>query len=239
MTTEESLQKIVDTLSQSSETTTSAEKNLQEIVEVLLRPDETPWWDVAASIAGIAGTIIAVVAIFMTVYTVRAQNKQSLFEKRFDVYIKFKRYYEAYGKCHNHFEKIQASTAPLTGLIELYILCDFSDLDLHITKFPKQDDYEMQSVCSMAIQDLDDLMEKCSLLFGKKVTKSICIFLQQYQEVIMCLYKYQIARKSLRKDFKDSKEYIELSKSLDSINNIIKDSNVKIFLEKMKKEVKP
>lgn len=200
MTTEKSLQEIVDTLSQSNETTISVEKNLQEIVEVLSRPDETPWWDIAASIAGIAGTIIAIVAIFMTVYTVRAQNKQNLFEKRLEVYLLCKTFYDLINDNQKVLDIKSEHGYPINVDLEFIWITntDFFNgspkliFDLH------NEDFRYGFL--QKLEELGIVAEKCSLLFERKDGEKLRIFIESYRNALRSMYSYQIVLNKMQND---------------------------------------
>lgn len=211
------------------------EESLQSMVEIMSAPD---CWKITSVIAGIVSTIIAGIAICMNAKTISMQNKQSLFEKRVATYMRCRTCYEAYNRCRDHLTKMQISTAPLTGLIDLYVLCDFNNLGLQITKFPKQDDYEMRSVYLMAMQNTKDLTEKCSLLFKKNVAKDVCCFLEKYEKLITCLYEYQWTRAKLPKKFKDVKEWQGLNQALNDMGSFTQKIDISQSLKKIKKEIR-
>ncbi len=208
------------------------EESLQSMVEIMSAPDG---WEIAS---GIVSTIIAGTAIYMNAKTISMQNKQSLFEKRVATYMRCKTCYEAYNRCRDHLTKMQTSIAPVTCLIELYVLCDFSNLGLQITKFPKQDDYEMRSVYLMAMQNTKDLTEKCSLLFKENDAKNVYNFLKKYEKLMTCLYEYQWARAKLPKKFKDVKEWRELNQALNDMSSFTQKIDISQSLKKIKNKIK-
>lgn len=211
------------------------EESLQNMIEAMSAPDG---WEIASVVVDIGSVVAAVVALYISIRSIKAQNKQSLFEKRVAIYMQCKVYHEAYNRCRDHFARMQASTAPLSYLIELYVLCDFHNLGLRITKFPKQDKYEMRSVYLAALQSIQSLKEKCRLLFKNDVAKDVRHFLGIYEKLITCLYKYQEIQAKLSSDFKDTEEWQELIQILNDMEDFTKKIDIDQSLVRLRKEIK-
>ena len=69
----------------------TVEENLQKITELLTEIcGEPDIWEIISNVCAVLGVLIAVWSLFKTI---KAQNKQSLFQKRLDVYIPCKTFF--------------------------------------------------------------------------------------------------------------------------------------------------
>lgn len=184
MTTEESLQKII-----------------QSLIEMYENPDI---WEIISSISAVVGIAIAAISLVVTCYSIRAQNKQSLFQKRVDVYMPCLTFLNLVNgilkllkEAKIRFRKNYPSSA-YTEFMAITSVGFFKDVQETINDL---DDERYKYNFSERLSQLESITEKITLLFEGKHAKMLQDFIRNYRDTITKVYEYEIVRKRIEKRY--------------------------------------
>lgn len=246
------------------------EEGLQKITEVIQRMTETiqqpTGWEIAMAIAGIASAIIATVAIFMTRCSIKAQNKQSLFEKRLDNYILCKTFFELVDENIEFLDSKKMRNGWLDVYLELSWItsADYFERPNMVITDMTSDEFRYNFL--QKLEDLKIIAEKSALLFCNHDGERLQKFVLAYRDTISSMYYYQLlvdrmqndpmnkaiiesygldnipkkqpkSRKKISQQYGEPKKREELLTNIDNLRNAFSDIKDNKVLEKIKKQL--
>lgn len=229
------------------------EEGIQKITEAIQQPTG---WEKAMAIAGIASAVVAVVAILMTRYSIKIQNKQNLFDKRIKVYTLLRKTLDNYARSKKMMFCGDNENDFLEGLVEqstplLYLMTGHKVTIAKKHLFEKITNSNVEKIATEYIDDLDEAIIQLESLFrnGKDI-KYIKLFLVSYRDYLLTLLDYKLSvesdedlravgdfysfRKIYRKIEEAEKKLSNDKSIMNSLEDLIRLD--KSFLEKFKKK---
>lgn len=229
------------------------EEGLQKITEAIQQPTG---WEKAMAIAGIASAVVAVVAILMTRYSIKIQNKQNLFDKRIKVYTLLRKTLDNYARSKKMMFCGDSENDFLEGLIEqstplLYLMTGHRVVIANKHLFEKITNSNVEKIATEYIDDLDEAIIQLEPLFrnGKDI-KYVKLFLVSYRDYLLTLLDYKLSVESdedlravgdfysfekIYKKIEEAEKKLSNDKSImNSLEDLIRLD--KSFLEKFKKK---
>lgn len=144
-------------------------------------------WEVVASCAS-AGA--AIVALFISLRQSRMANRQSLFNRRLNIWItveKLMGLYRENSKLLNQGDKPQlAISLNFAWLTNTTLLQEITPAISHAL------DKEWQLVFHLKLDEMRSLSKEAAFVFKGKPNKAIADFINAYQALLMTMYQYQI-----------------------------------------------
>lgn len=163
------------------------------IFEILSQTKEAPWWEICSALASGVSAVIAIIAIFMTVYSVRAQNKQKLFEMRMRNYVackKFIRLFErAKDKLPNQKSNDIQDIASIGLHASLYLLTDCGFFE-NISNEYGFESPEYRDKLIAKVESINTIAEKTDLLFDGNNAMAASKFIKKYADLLTELYRH-------------------------------------------------
>lgn len=144
-------------------------------------------WEVAASCASAAAAIIA---LFISLRQSRMANRQSLFDRRLNIWIiveKLMGLYRENSKLLKQGDKPQlAISLNFAWLTNTTLLQEITPAISHAL------DKEWQLVFHLKLDEMRSLAKEAAFVFKGKPNKAIADFINAYQALLMTMYQYQI-----------------------------------------------
>ena len=159
------------------------------------------------SISDIIQVILAIltfigvgVALATTAWSIHAQNKQSLFEKRLEVYLLCKTIYGLIKENQKIFDIRSQHGYPINIDFEFSWITntDFFNGSPKIIFDIYNEEYRYKFL--QKLEELGILSEKCILLFKKENGERLSSFISSYCDVLRSMYSYQIVLNKMRND---------------------------------------
>ncbi|MBQ1387916.1 hypothetical protein IIY68_03965 [Candidatus Saccharibacteria bacterium] len=146
-------------------------------------------------------TLIGViVALITTSWSIRAQNKQSLFEKRLEAFVLCKTFYDLIDENIKHLDIKPEKNYPLTISLEFSWITntDYFEKSPRLIDDVYNEEYRYKFL--QKLEDLNALSEKCSLLFKGTNGTLLQAFIASYRDTIRSMYGYQVLVEKMRDD---------------------------------------
>lgn len=146
-------------------------------------------------------TLIGViVALIATSWSIRAQNKQSLFEKRLETFVLCKTFYDLIDENIEHLDIKPEKSYPLTISLEFSWITntDYFEKSPRLINDVYNEEYRYKFL--QKLEDLNSLSEKCSLLFKGTNGALLRTFIASYRDAIRSMYGYQVLVEKMRND---------------------------------------
>ena len=144
-------------------------------------------WEVAASCAS---TAAAIVALFISLRQSRMANRQSLFDRRLNIWItveKLMGLYRENSKLLKQGDEPQlAISLNFAWLTNTTLLQEITPAISHTL------DKEWQLVFHLKLDEMRSLSKEAAFVFKGKPNKAIADFINAYQALLMTMYQYQI-----------------------------------------------
>ncbi len=140
------------------------------------------------------------VALATTAWSIHAQNKQSLFEKRLEVYLLCKTFYSLINENQKILDIKSEHDYPINVDFEFSWITNTD----YFKGSPKLifDIYNEEYRYSFLqrLEELGILSEKCTLLFKKEDGNKLSNFISSYSDTLRSMYSYQIVLDKMRND---------------------------------------
>ena len=147
-------------------------------------------------------TLIGViVALITTSWSIRAQNKQSLFEKRLEIFILCKTFYNLVEGNMKYLDlKTEECGYPIDLNLEFSWITntDYFEGAPRIINDIYNEDYRYRFL--QKLEDLGFIAEKCTLLFKGNNGITLQRFILAYRDTLRSIYGYQIVLDKMRND---------------------------------------
>lgn len=146
--------------------------------------------------------IVAIIALFISCYQARLSNKQSLFNRRLNIWITVDKLMSVYVKNAKNLEHDDESQMAINLLFVL--LTNTTYLQSISTSINQVLDAEPQLNLHLKLDEMKSLAMEAKFCFKGKSGDAIAEFIEAYQSLLFSMYQYQIL---LNKMSQSSKEY--------------------------------
>lgn len=169
-------------------------------------------------IVSVVTAIAAIVALVISVIQISKSNKQSLFERRLNAYLKI-RWLKALCDENNSFNENylkEAKEGPVLVLDIFSCMTNNSYLEEIQPVINHVLELEWQRKYLLKIEELRSLCEEVRLIFPENIGYSLADFIFYYEEMLVSMYKYQIALNHLEKESKELNRPLPTDDSLEN-----------------------
>ncbi|MBR2874224.1 MAG: hypothetical protein IKC00_00185 [Clostridia bacterium] len=169
-------------------------------------------------IVSVVTAIAAIVALVISVIQISKSNKQSLFERRLNAYLKI-RWLKALCDENNSFNENylkEAKEGPVLVLDNFSCMTNNSYLEEIQPVINHVLELEWQRKYLFKIEELRSLCEEVRLIFPENIGYSLADFIFYYEEMLVSMYKYQIALNHLEKESKELNRPLPTDDSLEN-----------------------
>lgn len=186
----------------------------------------------------IVASIIAVIAVFISVIQIKKSNKQALFERRLKAYLTVK-WMKALCDEHESISKTyleEARKGPLLSIDLLFVwMTNCSALEEIQPVIHHILEGEFQRKYLLKMEDLRNLCEEVRLIFPENIGYKLADFIFYYEEMLVSIYKYQIAINGIEKECKENTKPLSSDNQLENSQRKIVVKNVNGTFELSKK----
>ena len=146
--------------------------------------------------------IVAIIALFISCYQARLSNKQSLFNRRLNIWITVDKLMSVYVKNAKNSEHDNEPQMAIDLLFAL--LTNTTYLQSISTSINKVLDADLQLKLHLKLDEMRSLAMEARFCFKGKSGEAIAEFIEDYQSLLFSMYQYQI---QLNKMSQSAKEY--------------------------------
>lgn len=146
--------------------------------------------------------IVAIIALFISCYQARLSNKQSLFNRRLNIWITVDKLMSVYVKNAKNLEHDDESQMAINLLFVL--LTNTTYLQSISTSINQVLDAEPQLNLHLKLDEMKSLAMEAKFCFKGKSGDAIAEFIEAYQSLLFSMYQYQIL---LNKMSQSAEEY--------------------------------
>lgn len=146
--------------------------------------------------------IVAIIALFISCYQARLSNKQSLFNRRLNIWITVDKLMSVYT---NNAENLKHDDEPQMAIDLLFVwLTNTTYLQSISASINKVLDDDLQLKLHLKLDEMKSLAMEARFCFKGKNGDAIAEFIEAYQSLLFSMYQYQIL---LNKMSESAKEY--------------------------------
>ena len=146
--------------------------------------------------------IVAIIALFISCYQARLSNKQSLFNRRLNIWITVGKLMSVYA---NNAKDLEHDDEPQMAIGQLFEwLTNTTYLQSISPSINKVLDADLQLKLHLKLDEMRSLAMEARFCFKGKSGEAIAEFIEAYQSLLFSMYQYQIL---LNKMSQSSKEY--------------------------------
>ena len=146
--------------------------------------------------------IVAIIALFISCYQARLSNKQSLFNRRLNIWITVDKLMTVYA---NNAKDLEHDDEPQMAIGQLFEwLTNTTYLQSISPSINKVLDADLQLKLHLKLDEMRSLAMEARFCFKGKSGEAIAEFIEAYQSLLFSMYQYQIL---LNKMSQSSKEY--------------------------------
>lgn len=146
--------------------------------------------------------IVAIIALFISCYQARLSNKQSLFNRRLNIWITVDKLMSVYVK---NAKNLEHDNEPQMAIDLLFaLLTNTTYLQSISTSINKVLDADLQLKLHLKLDEMRSLAMEARFCFKGKSGEAIAEFIEDYQSLLFSMYQYQI---QLNKMSQSAKEY--------------------------------
>lgn len=146
--------------------------------------------------------IVAIIALFISCYQARLSNKQSLFNRRLNIWITVDKLMSVYAK---NAKNLEHNDEPQLAIDRLFVwLTNTTYLQSISTSINHVLDAEPQLKLHLKLDEMKLLAMEARFCFKGKSGDAIAEFIEAYQSLLFSMYQYQIL---LNKMSQSAKEY--------------------------------
>lgn len=156
--------------------------------------------DIIQIVLAILTFVGVIVALVTTAWSIYAQNKQSLFEKRLEVYLLCRTFYNLINENQKMLDTKSEHDYPINVDLEFSWITntDFFDGSPKLIFDIYNEEYRYKFL--QKLEELGIISEKCSLLFKKDNGEELSHFISSYGNTLRSMYSYQIVLDKMRND---------------------------------------
>lgn len=145
--------------------------------------------------------IVAIIALFISCYQARLSNKQSLFNRRLNIWITFDKLMSVYA---NNAENLKHDDEPQMAIDLLFVwLTNTTYLQSISASINKVLDADLQLKLHLKLDEMRSLAMEAEFCFKGKSGEAIAEFIDAYQSLLFSMYQYQILFKMMSEKAKD------------------------------------
>lgn len=146
--------------------------------------------------------IVAIIALFISCYQARLSNKQSLFNRRLNIWITVDKLMSVYA---NNAKNLKHDDEPQMAIDLLFVwLTNTTYLQSISASINKVLDADLQLKLHLKLDEMRSLAMEARFCFKEKSGEAIAEFIEAYQSLLFSMYQYQIL---LNKMSESAKEY--------------------------------
>lgn len=176
-------------------------------------------------IISIISVVIALGALFLSIFEIRRNNRQFMFDKRLKSYNEAKALYKTTGECYklkNHiFATLEEGPDPSMDYI-FQIICNNKYLEMLQPVIKEVLESDPQRLYLLKMSELEELGEEAKFIFSKEISGELSKFILNVRKCLMDIYVYMCAIKSMKNEqTKVSTKEIEKRKEMsDSLKEL-------------------
>lgn len=134
--------------------------------------------------------IVAIIALFISCYQARLSNKQSLFNRRLNIWITVDKLMSVYVK---NAKDLELDNEPQMAIGQLFEwLTNTTYLQSISTSINKVLDADLQLKLHLKLDEMRSLAMEARFCFKGKSGEAIAEFIEAYQSLLFSMYQYQI-----------------------------------------------
>lgn len=151
----------------------------------------------------------AVVAVFISIAGIKKSNKQSLFDRRLNVYLNIK-WMTSLCDENNMLAKTYINDSkdePLLSIDFMFNLmtnCSYLEEVQGLLSHTLESEYQRKFL--LKLESFKSLCEEARLIFPESVGYPLADFIYYYGEMLLSMYKYQIALNGMNKKYGENNE---------------------------------
>ena len=146
--------------------------------------------------------IVAIIALFISCYQARLSNKQSLFNRRLNIWITVDKLMSVYAK---NAKNLEHNDEPQLAIDRLFVwLTNTTYLQSISASINHVLDADLQLKLHLKLDEMKSLAMEARFCFKGKSGDAIAEFIEAYQSLLFSMYQYQIL---LNKMSESAKEY--------------------------------
>ncbi|WEV67940.1 hypothetical protein OZX72_02850 [Bifidobacterium sp. ESL0769] len=172
------------------------------------------------STLSVVTALTAVLALGLSLFQIWLSNKQQLFTKRVDLWLKLDTLLKLYGSnrksIRHEYEEGKAGTVLFANDLDFIFLTNSADFNAMAGAIHKPLDNEEQSYFLTELEEIRKTAVECEFLFKGELAKSFSAFVNSYVDVLFAMYQYQIVINRMEEDAQE-KEY-NLERALEENN---------------------
>lgn len=139
--------------------------------------------------------IVAIIALLISCYQARLSNKQSLFNRRLNIWITVDKLMGVYAK---NAENLEHDDEPQMAIDLLFVwLTNTTYLQSISASINKVLDADLQLKLHLKLDEMRSLAMEAKLCFKGKTGDAIAEFIEAYQSLLFSMYQYQILSKMI------------------------------------------
>lgn len=146
--------------------------------------------------------IVAIIALFISCYQARLSNKQSLFNRRLNIWITVDKLMSVYA---NNAKNLKHDDEPQMAIDLLFVwLTNTAYLQSISASINKVLDADLQLKLHLKLDEMRSLAMEARFCFKGKSGEAIAEFIEAYQSLLFSMYRYQIL---FNKMLQNAREY--------------------------------
>lgn len=139
--------------------------------------------------------IVAIIALLISCYQARLSNKQSLFNRRLNIWITVDKLMGVYA---NNAENLEHDDEPQMAIDLLFVwLTNTTYLQSISASINKVLDADLQLKLHLKLDEMRSLAMEAKFCFKGKTGDAIAEFIEAYQSLLFSMYQYQILSKMM------------------------------------------
>ncbi|MBR2870302.1 MAG: hypothetical protein IKB98_02830 [Clostridia bacterium] len=170
-------------------------------------------------IVSVVTAFAAIVALVISIIQISKSNKQSLFERRLNAYLKI-RWLKSLCDENNSLKENYLKEAKEGPILVLDMLFSCMTNNSYLEEIQPVINHvlepEWQRKYLFKIEELRSLCEEVRLIFPENIGYSLADFIFYYEETLVSMYKYQIALNHLEKECKELNRPLPTDDSLEN-----------------------
>lgn len=148
--------------------------------------------------------LTAIVAVFISIAGIKKSNKQSLFDRRLNVYLNIK-WMTSLCDENNMLAKTyinDSKDGPLLSIDFMFNLmtnCSYLEEVQGLLSHTLESEYQRKFL--LKLESLKSLCEEARLIFSENIGSALGDFIYYYEEMLLSMYKYQIALDGMNRKY--------------------------------------
>lgn len=167
----------------------------------------------------IVTAVIAIIAVVISIIQIKKSNKQALFERRLKTYLTVK-WMKALCDENESISKTyldDAKNEPLSEIDLLFVwMTNCSALEEIQSAINHTLEADFQRKYLLKMEELRNLSEEAQLIFPNNIGNELANFIFYYEEMLVSIYKYQIAINKIEKECQYNKKPLPLDNQFEN-----------------------